>query len=594
REGQICIRDFDDDELAAAGVPQSALRNPHYVKSRGAMADVAGFDAALFQMSPREAAFTDPQQRHFLECAFAALEDAGHDPGRSAERTGVFGGVSASYYFANNVVAATGYDALCDPEQLDRLRYGHIGSSKDFLATRVSYRLDLRGPSVAVQTACSSSLVAVHMAIQSLLGHECDLALAGGASIFVPNRSGYLYQPGGVVSPDGRCRPFDAAAAGTVPGNGVGVVILRRLADAIADGDAIRAVIRGSAINTDGALKVGFGAPGISGQAEVIREALAVADVSPDTISYVETHGTGTAIGDPVELTALGQVLGKPGKDAVPCALGAIKATIGHLDAAAGVAGLIKTTLMLERGQLLPQPSFERLNPRIELSDRLSINTALGPWTRGAVPRRAGVSSFGIGGTNAHVVLEEAPLPAQRASSSPRPAPAIVTRPEMPEADGTDHPLPQVLLLSAHTEDALAARARDLADVLELGEDRAPPLPAVAHTLDVGRRPLTARHAVVAASPAAAARALRALADGHTDPTGVLHRGPVVFGLPGQGTQHIAMARGLYHTHDGFRDDFDRAGCASAVAASRSRASALVGSQRNRSSRRSLSMIPDR
>ncbi|MEO0424965.1 MAG: type I polyketide synthase, partial [Pseudomonadota bacterium] len=536
RTGGRGIRTLSEEELQAAGVPDRQLRDPSYVRARGVLDDVAGFDAALFGMSPREAAFTDPQHRLFLECAFEALEDAAIAAGGDL-RAGVFGGVSSSSYFANQILA--GADPLhADGALIDRLRLGSLGTEKDFFTTRVSYRLDLRGPSVDVQSACSSSAVAVHLAAQSLLMHGCDLALAGGASVFVPTTQGYVAQAGGVLSPDGHCRPFDSAAQGTVPGSGVGVVVLRRLEDALADGDPIRAVLLGCAINNDGAVKVGFGAPGVDGQAEVVAEALAVAGVDPGTIGYVETHGTGTRLGDPIEIAALRQALGGPAEG--PCALGAIKASIGHLDAAAGIAGLIKAVLALENATLPPQPEFEAINPDIGLGERFYLPQSAGDWiTPNGAPRRAGVSAFGIGGTNVHLVLEQAPVQAE-ANDAAAPLAAVSSAPSGAQRAPDEHPCPVLLPLSAQTQAALAARGEALGAALD-GPVADASLADVAATLHRGRRVMAARCAIPASDAADAVARLRT--PGALAPSAPIER--IVWLLPGQGAQRLGLARQL-------------------------------------------------
>ncbi|MEM7411462.1 MAG: SDR family NAD(P)-dependent oxidoreductase [Myxococcota bacterium] len=538
REGRRGIRSLEEAELRAAGVTPAQLEDPRYVRARGVLEDVAGFDADLFGMSPREAAFTDPQHRIFLECALDALEDAAIDPSRGDRRIGVFGGVSSSSYFLNQVLAGT--DARnASSELMDHLRLGSLGSEKDFFATRVSYRLDLRGPSVDVQSACSTSAVAVHLAVQSLLMHGCDAALAGGASVFVPHTAGYLAQAGGVLSDDGTCRPFEAAASGTVPGSGAGVLVLRRLEDALADGDPVRAVILGTGLNNDGALKVGFGAPGVDGQADAIAEALSVAGVSADSIGYVETHGTGTRLGDPIEIAALKSAFGAAageGDASAPCALGGVKANLGHLDAAAGIAGIAKAVLALEHRTIPPQPSFDAINPEIDFAGRFFVPSEATPWTSGPTPRRAGVSSFGIGGTNVHLVLQEAPAP-----EAPRDASAPVS--------------PELLILSAHSAEALSARGGAVADLLDAPVEAAQEasgarLEDVAHTLLHGRRAMEKRQAIVASSAKDAADRLRT--PGALAPVSPIRR--VVFLLPGQGAQRVGMARGLLRADSKLRD----------------------------------------
>jgi phthiocerol/phenolphthiocerol synthesis type-I polyketide synthase E len=516
--GEDMLTSLSGGELSSAGLDQRLVARPEYVPRRGLLDGVDLFDAGFFGYTPREAELTDPQQRLFLECAWEALEHAGYDPPATPGRVGVFAGASGSAYAME--MARQGWSGGIE---------AGLGAGPDFLTARVSYKLDLRGPSVTVQTACSTSLVAVHVACQSLLGGESDVALAGGSSV-EPRRRGYLYEPGGVLSPDGKCRAFDAGAGGTVPGSGVGVVVLKRLEDALRDRDSIWAVIRGSAVNNDGAGKVGFVAPSVEGQAEVIAEAQAVAGVEPGTIGYVEAHGTGTALGDPIEIRALRQAFGDSG--VAHCAIGSVKTNLGHLDAAAGVAGLIKTVLALRYGLLPPSLHFERPNPACELEGSpFFVNTRLREW-RSPGPRRAGVSSFGMGGTNAHVVLEEAPP----------------VEPSSPARPG------ELLLLSARSEAALE-RARDrLREHLEAEPDLS--LADAAHTLRAGRHAFELRWALACEDRD---DALRALADG----AGLRGRAPdarppLVFLFPGQGAQHQGMGRGLYEHEPAFRSRVDR------------------------------------
>jgi acyl transferase domain-containing protein len=537
RDGVESIAFFSDEELATAGVESALLRNPRYVRARGVLQGAELFDAGLFGLSPREAEIMDPQHRVFLETAWEALENAGYAPGGAGLPAGVYAGASLNSYLIASMVtnpevmlAAGAYQAI-------------LANDKDFLATRVSYKLNLKGPGVTIQTACSTSLVAVQMACQALLARQCDLALAGGVSINVPRVTGYLYEPGMILSPDGHCRAFDARAQGTVAGEGVGVVVLKRLRDALADGDHVRAVIRGAAINNDGSLKVGYTAPSVDGQAEAIARAHAMAGVDPATITYVEAHGTGTELGDPIEIAALTQVF-RAGTDRRGfCAIGSVKTNIGHLDAAAGVAGLIKTVLALEHRALPPSLHFEAPNPNIDFaSGPFQVNAALTAWSRSdEVPRRAGVSSFGIGGTNAHVVLEEAPAP----------PPAALSRPV------------QVFTLSARSGEALERAGAALAGHLTEYPDLAPG--DVAFTLHRGRATFSHRRVVVAATLEEAARALR-----EGDARRVLSRveagkdRPVVFMFTGQGSQYVGMGRGVYESEPLFRDIIDR--CAAMLA----------------------------
>jgi acyl transferase domain-containing protein len=529
RDGVESISFFDDEELAAAGVDAALLADPRYVRAKGSLAGAELFDAAFFGFTLREAEIMDPQHRVFLECAWEALEDAGCDPERPAGRIGLWAGSGPSSYLLGNL--------LPNPQALERLGgfQAMLLNDRDFLATRIAYKLDLKGPAAAVQTACSTSLVATHMACQSLLSGECDLALAGGVSISTPLRTGYLYQEGDVVSPDGHCRAFDAAAAGAVEGNGCGVVALKRLADALADGDRVYAVIRGSAVNNDGAAKVGFTAPSVEGQAEVISESLMMAGVEPGTIGYVEAHGSGTPLGDPIEVAALTQAFRAAGAEGEGfCALGSVKTNLGHCNTAAGVAGLIKATLALAHRTVPPSLHFETPNPRLDLAGSpFHVPTRAIDWERGGEPRRAGVSSFGLGGTNAHLVLEEAPEP-EPGDPPARPA--------------------QLLVLSARTATALAAAADRLADRLEA--DPGLELADVAWTLQVGRQAFEHRRIAVVRDRAGAVAALR-------DPRAVAGRRegagarPVVFLFPGLGDQRVDMARELYETEGAFREQVD-------------------------------------
>jgi acyl transferase domain-containing protein/acyl carrier protein len=517
--GRECISRFSDEEVAAAGIPAALCKLPGFVNARGVLADADRFDAAFFGMTPKEAELTDPQQRIFLECAWEALEDAGYDPGRYPGLIGVYAGIDASTYAMANLMTAE-----------DRLQ-GLIGNDKDYLAMRVCFKLGLRGPGLTIQTACSTSLVAVQVACLALLGYQCDMALAGGVGVAFPQQAGYLYQEGGILSPDGHCRPFDAQARGTVPADGVGIVVLKRLADALADGDAIRAVIKGAAINNDGGAKIGFTAPGIEGQAAAIALAQAMAGVDPATIGYVEAHGTATEIGDPAEIAALTDVFRAHTADRQFCALGSLKGNLGHMNSAAGVGGLIKAVLMLERRMLLPSLHFERPNPMIDFAaSPFRVNTELREWPANGHPRRAGVSSFGVGGTNAHVVLEEAP---------PLP-PAGPSRPH------------QLLVVSARTRTALDRATAELAAWLRQKPEV--PLADVAATLQRGRALLKHKRIVVAENPTEAAAGLEQRG---TVVAGEASAPAVVFLFPGQGAQHAGMARGLYATEPEYRSRFD-------------------------------------
>ncbi|SFH83779.1 type I polyketide synthase [Albimonas pacifica] len=523
-EGVDGLQALDPAELRARGVDEATLAAPDFVPVAAQVEGHDRFDASFFGYSPAEAEILDPQQRLFLECAWHALENAGHAPGDGpGQATGVYGSAGMNGYLANLHGNAEVRRSVTPYEVF-------TANDKDFLATRAAFKLDLRGPAMSVQTACSSSLVAVHMAVQALLAGECDRALAGGAAL--SRQDGYRALAGGILSPTGRCRAFDADADGTVAGNGVGVVVLKRLEDALADGDDIAAVILGSAVNNDGAGKASFTAPDVAAQAAVIAAAQAAAGVASTSISCIEAHGTGTALGDPVEIAALARAFGSDAREA-PCALGSVKTGIGHLDVAAGVAGLIKAALMLRHRTLVPTLHFQRLNPRIDAPAGLfEVVAARRDWTC-AGPRRAGVSSFGIGGSNAHVVLEEAP--------------ALPPRAEPADA-------PRLLTLSTKTRAALEASARALAERLERDP---PPLADAAHTLAAGRTAFRWRRTVVARTPAEAAARLRA-----ADPEAARTPGAppqAVFLFPGQGAQRPAMARALHAADPTFAAWIDRA-----------------------------------
>ncbi|HKR12636.1 MAG TPA: MupA/Atu3671 family FMN-dependent luciferase-like monooxygenase [Pyrinomonadaceae bacterium] len=501
--------------------------DPRFVKAEGVIDGVDLFDASFFGFTPREAETLDPQHRIFLEESWTALENAGYNPEAYHGRIGVFAGESLNSYFLNNLYP--------NRKLLESLGASQvvIANDRDYLTTQVSFRLHLKGPSLSIQTACSTSLVAVHVACQSLLNRECDMALAGGVSISVPQGLGGDYQEGGIISPDGHCRAFDAKARGTVKGNGAGVVVLKRLADAVNDRDTIHAVIKGSAINNDGATKVGFTAPSIEGQAAVIEEALALASIEPETIGYVEAHGTGTALGDPVEVAALTQAF-RAGTDATGfCPIGSVKTNIGHLDAAAGVASFIKTVLALAHNQIPPSLHFEQPNPNIDFANSpFFVNTELRRWETNGMPRRAGVSSFGIGGTNAHVVLEEAPVASLELSSGS----------------------PQLLVLSARTQSALAEAGTRLSRHLD--QQPQVDLADVAYTLGVGRKSFEHRLAVVCRDVAHAVTTLAESNRGFSGATQYEKR-PVAFMFPGQGAQYAGMGRALREREPVFRAELD-------------------------------------
>lgn len=521
--GRSCLRRFSPDELRAAGLDEAEVARPDRVPVGGVVAGAEDFDAELFGLAPAEAATIDPQQRIFLECVLGALEGAGHPPASFDGRIGLFGGVGVSGWLWR---ASGGGEAGSGAFQ------AFLGSDKDFAATRAAYLLNLRGPAVTVQTACSTSLVAVHLACQSLALGECDMALAGGASIRLPQTAGYLYERDGIESPDGACRPFDEAAAGTVFGNGAAVVALRRLDEAVADGDTVYAVIEGSGINNDGSDKVGFTAPGVNGQATAIAEALAVAGADPDRMAFIEAHGTGTRLGDAIELRALSRAFARRTSRKGFCALGSVKANFGHLDTAAGVAGLIKAALALYHRLLPAAPGIR--NPAADLADSPFFLPQT-PLPLGPGRLWAGVSSFGVGGTNAHVVLRSADAPV-------RPAAARKA---------------QLVVLSGRSPAARDMAAGQLARAL--AADPALDLADVSHTLLAGRTARPFRAATAAEDGAALAAAL-------TDP-GSLLQGSRTDGEPprlgllfsGQGSQHAGMALGLYDTEPAFAAAFDRA-----------------------------------
>lgn len=525
RAGVESVTFFSDEEMEAAGVPAALINHPKYVKANGVLDDIEMFDAAFFNINRKEAQIIDPQHRFFLECAWEALEDAAYDSARYQGRIGMFASESMNSYFLLNLYS--------NQELIQSLGTVQtvLGNDRDFLATRASFNFDLKGPSIVVQSACSSSLVAVHLACQSLSCGECDMALAGGVSISLPQKAGYMFQEGGIYSPDGHCRAFDARAGGTVGGNGVGVVVLKRLDDALADGDMIHAVIKGSAINNDGSLKIGYTAPSVEGQARVIAEALAVARVDPATIGYVEAHGTGTPLGDPVEIEALTQAFRHSTNRKTFCAIGSVKTNLGHLDAAAGVAGLIKAVLALRHKELPPSLHFDQPNPKIDFANSsFYVNASLNDWQAGSEPRRAGVSSFGIGGTNAHVVLEEAP---RRKTSAGWPY--------------------HLLVLSAKTGPALEGATANLLCYLKQHPDSY--LADVAYTLQVGRRNFNHARMLVCRTTEDGITALEtkrfATRVRESQAPGV------VFMFSGQGTQYVNMGRELYDLEPHYRQEVD-------------------------------------
>ncbi|HEX5493584.1 MAG TPA: type I polyketide synthase, partial [Mycobacteriales bacterium] len=516
------------------GILPHVVGNPGYVRAKGVLEDPDLFDAGFFGYSPADAATIDPQQRLFLECAWEALEHAAIDPGGCKGAIGVYGGSSSGTYLAHSL-----HDLAHLPEFVEIV----LGNDKDQLTTRTSYKLDLKGPSVCVQSACSTALVAVHMACQGLLSGDCDIALAGGVSVMFPHREGYHAQDEGIYSHDGHCRAFDARATGTVPGDGVGLVVLKLLTAALDDGDPVHAVIKGTAVNNDGAAKAGFSAPGIAGQAAVIRAAQQVAGVDPVTISHVETHGTGTALGDPAEIVGLTRAFRARTDRTGFCVIGSVKSNIGHLNVAAGIAGLIKTVLALEHRILPPTLHFTSPNPAMDLdSTPFFVNTEATPWPAGATPRRAGVSSFGVGGTNAHAILEEAP--------------AAARPPTEANAAGIG-PVPHLLVLSARTATALDNITANLAAHLSRNPDLS--VGDIAYTTQVGRKAFEFRRFLVCRDSAEAVRGLTGHGVPRTQTARPATAAPaVVFMLPGQGAQHAGMIAELYQTQPRFREEFDR------------------------------------
>ncbi|HKC46589.1 MAG TPA: aminotransferase class III-fold pyridoxal phosphate-dependent enzyme [Gemmatimonadales bacterium] len=530
-EARETISHFRADELEAAAADDMAARaSPAYVRARGILDDIEMFDAGFFGINPKEAEILDPQQRVFLETAWEALEDAGCDPQRFGGPIGVFAGASNNYYYLQNLLHRG------DVTDLVGWLTTMMGNEKDYLTTRVAYKLDLKGPALNIQTACSTSLVAVCSAVQSLLSYQCDMALAGGVSITLPQRRGYLWREGFITSPDGHCRAFDRDAQGTVFSNGVGIVVLRRLRDARADGDTIYAVIKGAALNNDGNTKVSFTAPSVDGHAQVISMAQALAGIDPETISYIEAHGTGTPLGDPVEIAGLTQAFRAGGaRGKAYCAIGSLKTNVGHLDAAAGIGGLIKATLALHHRLLPASLHFTSPNPKLGLEDSpFYVNARLQSWRPGATPRRAGVSSFGVGGTNAHVVLEEAPAAEPRDPARNR----------------------QLMVLSARSPDALDQAAARLKAHLAASESI--DLANAEYTLQTGRRAFSHRRALICGDRD---ETLQLLAQ--PDPKRVLSGNAerqltwVAFLFPGQGAQQVNMGRALYESEARFRTEVD-------------------------------------
>lgn len=528
---------FSTQELEEAGIQLELLKSTNYVKAKGILEDIEYFDASFFGYTAREAEMMDPQVRLLHEVAWEALEDAGYDPQQYNRLIGLYAGAAHNHLW-EGLAAFSG-------------KSGDIGYwtayqlvDKDYLSMRISYALHLIGPSYTLYTACSTSLVAVHMACQAILNGECDMALAGGVTILLPNKSGYIYKEGMVQSPDGRCKAFDAAANGISVGSGAGIVLLKRLEEAIEDRDFIYAVIRGSATNNDGPRKSGFTAPSVEGQVEAISIAHQMAHAEPESITYVETHGTGTPVGDPIEMEALTLAFDTPKRNY--CAIGTVKTNIGHLDAAAGIAGLIKTILALTHRAIPPSINFKTPNPEIDFEHSpFYVNKELKEWKSNIFPLRAGVSSFGIGGTNVHVVLEEATVTREKRTGD--------SKEEVNQTGGRDY---QLIVLSAKTQSALEKISQNLAEYLKNNPDT--PLADVAYTLQVGRKASNSRRMILGADREEVIKALPPPGEGKNRSYLLTDENiPVVFMFPGQGAQYVNMGLDLYKKEPVFREEMN-------------------------------------
>jgi len=529
-DGVSSISTFTDEECIRSGVPEYLLKHPNFVRRGAVLTGPDLFDARFFGYSPREASYIDPQQRIFLECSWEALENAGYDPEEYEGTIGVYAGCGINNYLLKNLLSTSPQmESVVTP-------MAFLGNEKDFLTTRVSYLINLTGPSIGIQTACSTSLVTIQLACQGLLTYQCDMALSGGISLQTPRMKGYLYTEGQILSSDGYCRAFDKDESGTVFGEGVGVVVLKRLEDAIKDRDTIYAVIKGIAVNNDGSDKVGYTAPSVNGQAAVIAMAQALAGVDPDDISYIEAHGTGTLLGDPIEVAALTQVFRESTDRKGFCAIGSVKPNIGHLDVAAGIAGLIKTALAIRNKKIPASLFYHEANPELKLeTSPFYVNDKLSDWRTDGKPLLAGLSSFGIGGTNSHAILSEAP-----------------------KVDSTISFKPSfILVLSAKTETALAKMTENLS-----AHFRKQPninLADAAYTLQTGRRHFKHRRMIVCENTDNAIALLESLNPKRVN-TGIVSekKKDVVFMFTGQGSQYVNMAKELYRKLPVFKEEMDR------------------------------------
>lgn len=558
-DGVESISFFSDEELLASGVPPELVNHPNYVKASPILDDVETFDAEFFGLNPREAELLDPQQRLMLECAWESLEDAGYDPFRYGGAIAIYAGASMNTYLLNHVYPNR--HRLDPHEPLDTLTLGSLGgfqltvaNDKDYLTTRVSYKLNLRGPSVNVQTACSTSLVAIHMACQSLLAGECDIALAGGVSVHTPQKAGHLFQEGMILTPDGHCRAFDANARGTLFGSGVGMVVLKPLEEAIADHDHIYAVIKGSAMGNDGSQKVGYLAPRGEGQTSVAAEAIALSGIDPETITYLEAHGTGTELGDPIEVAALSQAFRASTPKKQFCAIGSVKTNVGHLNIASGVVGFIKAALSIHHGKIPPSLHFETPNPQIDfLNSPFFVSTQLQDWQPEGHPRRAGVNSLGIGGTNVHVVLEEAPeRKAEGRGQRAEGKAGGKAEGRRQRAEGNPSTYPLILPLSARNPQTLIELAQRYWQFLNTHPDAN--LADICFTAAVGRLPFPHRLALIANSTQHLQSQLQSLrSSAPLPPCPPAPLPPLAFLFTGQGSQYAGMGRELSDRYPVFR-----------------------------------------